>query len=598
MATLGMLWRRCFTLQILAAAGLFTLLTSCAKADDKAPSMAALAPPSTVVYAELAQPEAWLDLAFDARWPRLLEQTPPGRQALASPELLKLKAGLSLLEQRLQTTWQQGLRDLISGGVAIAADPVEKSALLVIKAQTPQVLPRLHQAVLDLANLATLGSGKPAPLTKSEYRGATLVAAGPTAAYAILENEQLLILGNPRAQVEAAIDRLRDGGASLADDAEFQQAQQLNANPRAAWAVVRWERFRDLPQSAAALDAGRKNPGVESLLGGVLEAARQAPFFTLQASIADNRLQLRAQAPFDPAQLPEEREWFFAPAKEASASPALQPPGVIFSATSYRDFSGMWLRRDDLFDEGVLAKLTQADSQLALFFSGRDFGSQVLGELQPQTRLVVARQTFAADAPIPAIKLPAFALVLELKNPDQFSPVLLAAYQTIIGITNVDGVQKGRPQLLQQVEQHEGTTLYHARYLAPPGGSEETGETGGDMLYNFRPACATVGKHFIVASTGELAKALLQELKQPAASRLTADNTHGLLSLEQLAAVLTDNQQALITQNMLEKGNTRAAADAEVGLLLSLLKQLGQAELRLTPHAKSLELSASIGLPQ
>mgnify|MGYP002626009892 CR=1 FL=1 len=239
-----------------------------------------------------------------------------------------------------------------------------------------------------------------------------------------------------------------------------------------------------------------------------------------------------------------------------------------------------------------LAGLTQADSSLGLFFSNRDFGSQVLGELKPQSRLVVARQKFAEGTPVPTLKLPAFAAVFELKNPQEFSPVLLAAYQTAIGVTNVDGVQKGRPQLLQKTSDYRGATLYEAAYLLPPGMELENAE----IIYNFRPSCAVHGNHFILASTAELARALIDELGKPAAEQSTAANTHVAIDLAELATVLADNQQAIITQNMLEKGHSRDEAAAEVQWLLRLLEKMRGAELQLTPGEQTLDLMLSVGL--
>ncbi len=575
----------------LAAAGLS--LPGCTEAAEP-PKLAALAPESTVVYLEVEQPEVWLDLATDARWPKLLEQTPQGRQFLASPELKQLKAGLSLIEQQLKTTWQQGLRDAIGGGLAVAVNPADNRSLIVARAKTGEVLPRLHQFVLDLDNLASLAGNRPARLTSEVHRGTTIWTFDQRGAYALLEDNQLLLLAQPKAALIDAIDRWHDGGKSLAGVPQFQQAQKLNSGGQTAWGMVRLDGLANLPQMAALHNAPRKNPGVESLLGGGFEALRRAPFVTLHARLADNRLTLGAQLPFDRSQLPREREWFFAPSGEGSAAALLTPPGTILSASSYRDYSGMWTHRDDLFDEATVAAMTQADASLGLFFAGRDFGSQVLGELKPTTRLVVANQTFAADAPTPAVKLPAFAAVLELKDSAKFAPALVAAYQTLVGIANLDGMQKGRPQLLQEMASHAGATVYEARYLLPPGQEQEK----ADIIYNFRPACAVWREHFIVASTGQLARQLVEELQKPAAAERLPDNTRVAVDVRQLAAALTDNQTALVTQNMLEKGNTRAEAEAEVGMLLNVLQWLRTGDARLTPGEQSLEFSASVELPR
>jgi len=245
-----------------------------------------------------------------------------------------------------------------------------------------------------------------------------------------------------------------------------------------------------------------------------------------------------------------------------------------------------------LFDEKTAAGFAQADSQLGLFFSGRDFGPEVLGELQPGLQFVVARQEFAADAPVPALKLPAMALVLEMKHPDEFAGQLLLAYQNIVGLTNIVGGQQGQPQLMLSTEEFQGTTITKAVYVAPP---KATAKHKAPINYNFSPACARVGEHFIYGSTAGIVRQLIDGLKQ-GKTATTGDNASLALESASLAAILEDNRELLITQNMLSEGRSRQEAEQAIATFFQIVRLLDRAQVRLVADTKvvALELSADI----
>ena len=92
----------------------------------------------------------------------------------------------------------------------------------------------------------------------------------------------------------------------------------------------------------------------------------------------------------------------------------------------------------------------------------------MLGAFSPRWRLVVASQDFETIKPVPDVKYPGFALVTELNEPDSdFAQRLKVAFQTFIGLSNVDAVQKKGPPYELISEQVEGVTLATARYMVP-----------------------------------------------------------------------------------------------------------------------------------
>ncbi|HAD61408.1 MAG TPA: hypothetical protein DCG12_19385, partial [Planctomycetaceae bacterium] len=114
-------------------------------------------------------------------------------------------------------------------------------------------------------------------------------------------------------------------------------------------------------------------------------------------------LEAKVSLPHDASWVPEQREFYFGPdgAGRAPSIPAVKSP--LFSLSTYRNFSEMWLRAPDLFTEGVNDGMAEADANLTTFFSGRDFGEDILGALTPEVSFIAARQDFTDILPTPAI---------------------------------------------------------------------------------------------------------------------------------------------------------------------------------------------------
>ncbi|HEX5497979.1 MAG TPA: hypothetical protein VFX03_02090, partial [Thermomicrobiales bacterium] len=420
------------------------------------------------------------------------------------------------------------------------------------------------------------------------YHGVVGWEFGPGSVHAIIDD--VLVISNKSDALREAIDRHRDPSAKcLADAPTFQQAVARKKDGGIGWAWTSLGAVRQAPNVEKALNGRSNNPLIELLLGGVLDAMRSAPFATAEASVDSGRVRVRVEMPRDASQTAATRSWYFAPDGQRAAPAALQPAGTIATLSFFRELAGLWLAREELFDEKVVAGFTQADTQLGLFFSGRDFGPEVLGELEPGWQFVVARQEFAADQPVPALKLPAMALVLKMKHPDEFATQLLVAYQKVVGLTNIIGGQQGQPQLLLASEDYHGAKISKATYVV----EKKTSLDQAKVNYNFSPACARIGEHFVYGSTIGIVRQLVDSLGETGAAAPTSDNLSLNVAGAPLAAILADNRELMISQNMLSEGRTRAEAESAIGALLKLVDAADRAGIRLAVEPDSLRLEAS-----
>ena len=549
--------------------------------------LARVMPESAVVYVEVTRPEVLLEKALDPQLLETLGRSQGVKDFYDSDKFRQLKIGLGLIEARMNAKWPALARDL-AGSLHLAFEPQSKTAVFILRAKQPEVLASLHSTLVDLVELDAASKGKPSPVKSQDYQGTAVWSFAEGEHHAIVDD--LYLASNQTEALQAALDRLKDPArAGLAGRPEYAAAKAQVPAGQTAWSLVRLEPLRQLPKADKLLSEKSNNPLTELLVGGVLDRLASSPVVVSSLHVDEHSWQWITRLPAAEVPTAEKRSWFFA--KEGQAAlPPLRPKGTIASISLYRDISGMWIGREELFDEATVAKMAQADAGLGLFFSGRDFGQQVLGELGPRWQIVIARQEFAEGQPTPAIRLPAVAVVLQMKQPEAFATHLKLAYQNTVGLINLASVQQGKPQLLLGSEEYQGVTIAKATYLADPAGEPQA----ADIVYNASPSCAQVGDRFIFASTTGIVRDLIDALKQPGAAEPTAANFALEVDVKQIAAALDDNRAALVSQNMLKEGHSREQAEQEVGLFLELLRLVERGSLELISEKDALVLKAAI----
>ncbi len=554
---------------------------------------ARLMPPSAAVYLQLSAVGEVVDRLLDPQLQGMLQKSSGYKTYLESPDYQKLQLGVTLLEGKLGRKWQQIVQDL-SGGVYFSFDPASKTALLMVRAARPATLNELNDTIRQFIELESTNNGRTSPVQSKEYQGFRGWTFGKHVFHVIVDD--LLIVSNEPAALQAVIDRYRDstdGGLAGTDD--FKQVRKQVSRGEIGWGFARLDEARQRPGLRKVLDEKSNNPLVELVLGGVFDALKGAPLAMISAHRDGDEARLRVAMPYDASKVTPARKWYFGAEPALASLPALNPPGAMLSLSYFRNTSELWAGKAELFDEATSAKMAQADSQLALYFGGRDFATDILGQLSPRTQLVVARQEFSADGVVPSMKLPAGALVLQMPEPDKFGTTLLLAFQKVIGLANLIGGQAGKPQLLLGSEDFSGVTITKGTYIE----AADLDKKAAPAFYNFSPACARVGDRFIFGSTLKLTKDLITQLKSPAASKATGDNTRVQFDLRQAAGSLDDNREAIISQNMLKEGHTHDQAAADVGLLIELLRWVPSATVRLAaePEQLALEVTATIVEP-
>ena len=573
---------------------------------DGARSIAA----DAVVCIEIQRPDRLIDRVTEPSFQDYLKLLPPYQMLLKNPTFGELRAVVNLIAAQLDTTWDQGLRELAGGGImaALEADPGQGPRVyLLITPRNKELLDRANQVLLKLARQDAKDKGKPEPVKTSDHRGVIVHALGDEkgAAYGIVAGK--LAISNSVKNLERLIDRMvatpatkgepaasgKVSFASVAERAEWKTLTEKQGADALAWGFADMDRLRQLDPKRYA-PSGKPNNGAIFLFGSWLQAIQKTPWLTAGIRWSDTELGAAIDLPVPKnGRAPAYKGYL--PGAGKGAALLIQPPGTIASLSLWRDLETFWESRADLFPPETVQGFAQLDTLAGQFFGGREFGSDVLGQFDPHWRLVVAQQDHAALKPQPDVKYPAFAIVAELDSADSdFGERFKVAFQAIIGLSNVDANQKKAAALELGTEDVDGVKLATARYIVARHAAS-TSEAPSPR-YNFTPATAQVGKYLILSSSVGLARDLIKELKPK--NEGAEVNETAVLEADgpELARLLEINRTRLAMQLMLGRGETKQKAESQVELGLSLLRYLGRGRLviRDDPASTRIELKLQL----
>lgn len=559
-------------------------------------SVASLFSADSLAFVEIARPDQLTDeIAGHPVMQRALELDGI-KQALRSPQYLAFRMGLGFVEGQLGATWPELVQKLAGGGIAAAVGNDGRTVVLVIRSSDEPLLRRALGTLLNFAVTQAKNAGGESPFRVEEDGDAKLaVFDGMTLARRGAD----VVVSNERSAVMRVIDRLR--GQSGDDPGLAARPELLDAagNADAIRAWVDLDRVRRLGLSRELFRGMADNPGTELVLGGVLEALQDSPWLTATLTLEERDLQLSLEAALDAGKVASSRQYFFGPDGQASAPALVDASQMLASVSAWRDLSGWWLSKEDLFDENTVAQLVQADAQISTLFQGLDFGGEVLGALEPGLQIVVDRQEFAADAQ-PDLQLPAFALVGQLRKPAEMGRRFKSAFQSTMGFVNLGLTEQGQPQFDVNT-QTTATGCICSSQVFP-----EADAPKNLVVYNFSPTLVVAGDRLILSSTLGLAERL-QEAGPGDAGNERPDsggagervaNTVIGIDLQAVTSLLDANREALIANNMMEKGHDHAAAESEIGVLLDVARLFRDLEIRLENGNGRLALVTRIGFQE
>lgn len=555
-------------------------LTTAAEAQEVRPET--LLPRSTVLYVSVDSPPALLASVLDHPISQQIQSLDVYRKATQSQGYRNFLTGRKFFELQIGAEWRAAIEGLSARGIYAGFDPETNGGVVLVRGKDAETVENFRAKILELSRL----NGNEVRET-TEYQGVTVYQFPEGGAATVRD---WLIVTNKGDLGKAVLDRFAAGPEdkleSLADNPVFQQASQSRAASQ-IWSFLDLATIRSRGGAEKLFEGQADNPLAELIAGGIQSVLQHADWLCSDLTVTESGLTWNVASPLSADWIPEPRQYYFGPAN-AGLAPALpDAKETLFTLAAYRDVSAMWVRAGDLFNEQMNDQLAEADAGLSTIFAGRDFGEEILGSFAPEIGIVVVRQDFSNAKPTPALKLPAFAMVLKLKDPETMRGELRRTFQSAIGFFNIVGAQNGQPQLEMDMQKVGETDLITSHYLPK---KKDLDSTTAPIIFNFSPSVSFTGDRFVLASTARLA----QELGTAPLKTASGANTSIDLNADVLRETLIDNREQLISQNMLEEGHSREEAEAAIGLLLEVMQSFQGAGIELKADKERLNLQFRI----
>ena len=577
--SLSAAFRRLLLLVLVSVVGLVSsnyLLAADADSAKTTPSGAAF-------FAEVSGLDSWIDRLQHSQLVASLPSNPQVQAFFASPQGRKALAGRVLIEGQVGMDLWTLAKTALGGRVSIALYPHEgrqqPDAVIAVQVNDVAALNKIRERVTPLLVLIeeqirnTTGPGN-VPVRSID--GKVFIA----------EKDDWIVAASTSELMNHTL-ALRTGTVeesvkSLADDAPFvAMTKQLGAQHL----VRSYVNLELITKGMGGRFGPEKldNPGVSLLLGGLYELANRSAFLGSTLDLDNQRLVLTHSIAGKPESLGDKYASLFAAAGKPDVGSLPNVPGLIGGLILQRDFAGWYKRREELLDAKVLPEFDKFEAGLANLLPGKDYGTDILPSLGSKVTFLAAPQNYSHLNGKPGLQLPGFALVWDLAKPEDAEQTLNLLFQTVAMISNLEAGKQGRQPWVLSSESYKTVQIQFGKYGQTPKGDRLP------IVFNFMPAAARVREKFVMASSVDLCKHLVDVYSTPTTTTATAKPTRNdflfELTGESLAGILEANRSLLEARSVAQEGKTSDQASSDVTILLQLVRAVRT--LRLTSGAEA-----------
>jgi hypothetical protein len=493
-----------------------------------------------------------------------VQQLAPVRQLYDSTNVRRGLQLLAFVETELGTKWPELLDQLAGNGAALAfhLNPNPEPALLVLSGKDARQTEKAFALVVRVINEEMARQGSKDTVKRGTVEGAETASVGDGINFARLGTT--LFVSNKSEPIKAAIEQATAPQKKpFLHPARKQATGLLPKNP-AGWL---WVDLKSLRQSKAAkdfFDATQKDFLQTLVFGATIDCIRRSDFLAAGLYQEKNGFRFSLRLPAGREGMWEQLALHVPPKDQPGTLPLLEPPGTIYSHSLHLDIGYLWKNRETLLNPEIRKNIEEGEKQISRVIPANFKLGELLEMWGPYHRVVIANHDKRPYKTEPGLKLPAFGYVASARDPkfaESLAPVLRSA-----GL--VGSLQFG---LAMTEHEHEGVKLVAYRFTEDkPLASDPDG-----IRYNFEPCFAVVGDQLVLASTVELGKKLITELKKPRTGKPATAVLRGKLFAEGGAQTLEGFTDPLVTDAVLGRGVGLTEARQEVADIIAFVKGLG-----------------------
>jgi hypothetical protein len=486
------------------------VVLACAVAVAVPPDPLAFMPKEATLVLKVEKPRALIEAVTSSDAYRDYEGLPAVKQALESSTAKQFFQFLKLAEEKLGQKWPQMLDSLAGCGIGVGTTGTGDNAPFVLVAQgtDEKSAAEAFKLLIELLT-AELARQSPADAPiKPEVgvvKGANAMKLGD--GFFALQHKATLIVTNKKEGAEKALALAagEKGAESILTNPNVPAAKAMLGGDPLAWVWFDLKKAKEDKGLSDFLDTARTQPFILFVLGSTADAFRRADFLTAGLFQTSAGFKLSVQLPAKRVDLPPVMA-LHAPLKNdvPGSLPFLEPPGVLASHSMYLDVASFWKQRKTVLGEQELKDLEKAAKDISTFLPGTTVG-ELIETSGTHHRVVLVERGQNLYKTVPDFPLPEMALVSSMRDP-KFGKNMLTTIRTAAILI---GLQLGGLTLKE--EKHEGVDILTYRFA-----DEKVLESDPtNIRYNFVPSFAVVGDSFVMASSPQLLKDLIPEVKKP-----------------------------------------------------------------------------------
>jgi hypothetical protein len=546
------------------------------------PSPLRLLPDRTDLLIQAPQPRRLLETLVTGNLLEQLQQFAPVREFFGSTNVRRAQQLIAYFEKELGLPWPQLLDRLTGRGIAIGIQfgPNPAPVLLVIEGEDDRLMQQFSQLGLKIIEQElTRQEVKDKPIKRS-YKEYNTIHIGNRLHAAVADT--VLFLSNSEQALHAGLDRHQNGGKqSLVAVSGVREATQLLPPQPLVSLWLNMTKIHQLPEAKAVYQPPpRDDPLLTVGLGQYLNLLGRTPYICAGIHHDQAGFVATIRMPRGRQGMGADKFLHLPPAGAPGSRPLLKPKNVLYSESKYFDIANVWKEREKLFNEKQVRQLEALEKKAAPFLIGTKL-SKLLMQAGPYYRFVAVHQSKISYKTTPKVSIPAFALVWELRAPEAFGP----AMETVLrGVALLAG-SKADLRLIE--EQYQNCKLIGYRF---PEDKSLPGDVN-DLRFNFTPCFTRVGDQFVVSSTIDLCRELVDLIHKEghAPSRGQASTAHASLYGPGAAVYLQTLEDLLVTRVTLDQAVTPKEARQQIQELFDIVRGLGELALEARFHDKTFQ---------
>lgn len=494
------------------------------------------------------------------------------REVLDSAAARRFYQTLGYLEREFGADWPVLLDKLAGGGLAVGGHFGDNApAVLVVQGTDEAATAKAFALLGRVLDDELAREGAPTKTVRGTDAGAETLRLGDDLHAA--RAGAVLLLSNKADLLKAALDLTLDRGDATSVAPKAAAARTLLPNDPLVRLWIDFAAVKQDKGTADFLESSKTDLLGNLVVGGTIDCLRRADHVAAGLYREANGLRLavrlpagRSDAPVWPVHAP--------PAGKPGSLPLLEPPGVLYSQSFYLDLAHAWKARKELFGEEVIGQFEKGEKDISKILPGAVKVRELVEAWGPYHRLVAVNQEHLPYKTRPGQVLPGFGYVTSMADPKFATGVVSAARSGGL----IASLQFGMKQV--DVE-HDGVKITAYRFSeTKPLPEDEDG-----LRFNFEPCFAVVGDQFVAASTVEVCKKLIAEVKRTAGK----DGSPLVWRAKGYAGAAGDAVYAIpepfVTDAVLRSGATLADARKQVDALAAWARTLGTARVEIDEAA-------------